>query len=107
MPTDGGPHRSNLEDRVRLVIVDSPDAAAPLVSALDAAEVVAWMWVEAERALYFSPRVLDLLGLPLEPQADLLRRFLHCVHLEDRQGPAWLLHRQMPDGSFECRYRFT
>jgi signal transduction histidine kinase len=107
MHADGRPHGSRLEDHVRLVIVDSPDGAAPMVSALDAADVGAWMWVEAERALYISPRVLDLLGLPLEPQADLLARFVRGIHPDD-QGPVFTLLRcQSPAGAFELRYRFT
>src|SRR5262245_4003684 len=107
MRGDGGPNGSRLEDGVRLIIVDSPDLAGPLVSALDVADVGAWMWVEAERALYFSPRLLDLLALPLEPQADLIRRFLHCIHPDDRKEPRTLLRCEAPAGAFEFRYRFT
>jgi signal transduction histidine kinase/CheY-like chemotaxis protein/PAS domain-containing protein len=99
-----GPH---LEGTVRLVIVNSPDAAAPLIGALDVAGIGAWMWVEAERALYFSPRVLDLLGLSPEPQASLLTRFFQCVHVDDQEPVRALLLGAREAGPFCIRYRFT
>jgi signal transduction histidine kinase len=107
MQSDGGPRGSRLEDRVRLIIVDSPEVAAPLVSVLDVADVGAWMWVETERALYLSARVLDLLGLPFEPQTDLLSRFIHGVHPDDQETVLTLLRRESPAGAFDLRYRFT
>jgi signal transduction histidine kinase/PAS domain-containing protein len=102
----GGNNGSDLHDRLRLVIVDSPDVAAPLVGALDMANVGAWMWVEAERALYFSPRVLDLLGLPHEPQAGLVTRFFQSIHPDDQEPVRTLLLGARPGGSFRIRYRF-
>lgn len=100
-------HNGFIEGELRLVIVDSPDAAAPLISALDAAAIGAWMWVEAEGSLYFSPGVLTLLGLELEPRSDLLRRFLRSVHEEDQPLVARLLRCEMPAGPFALRYRFA
>src|SRR5215510_8101891 len=98
MQGDGTAHPSRLEDRVRLVIVDSPDAAAPLIGALDVADVGAWMWRAAERALYFSPRVLDLLGLPLEPKGTLFERFFRGVHPDDQPSVRQLVSGQAPAG---------
>jgi signal transduction histidine kinase/PAS domain-containing protein len=98
---------NGVDDQLRLIIVDSPDVAAPLIGALDVADVGAWMWVEAERALYFSPGVLDLLGITREPRADLLTRFFHCVHLDDQEPVRDLLLRVAPEGPFRLRYRFT
>ena len=104
----GGPlNGSGVDDRLRLIIVDSPDVAAPLIDALDVADVGAWMWVEAERSLYFSPRVLDLLGLSPEPRADLLTRFFQSVHQEDQEPVRSLLLGSMSGGPFKIRYRFT
>ena len=103
----GGANGSRLEDQLRLIIVDSPDVAAPLVGALEVADVGAWMWVEAERALYFSPRVLTLLGLPIEPQATLLSRFFQAVHPDDQEPVRHLLLGSTPGGAFKIRYRFT
>jgi len=86
---------------VRLAVVESPDRVAPLVGALDAAGVGAWVWVEAEDTLYWSPRVAEILGIapddrPAAPEALLAR-----VHPDDRQpGPA------MFDETFLIRYRF-
>jgi signal transduction histidine kinase len=107
MQTDRGSHEPRLEDRLRLIVVDSPEVAAPLVSALDVAEVGAWMWVDAERALYFTPRVLELLGLPLEPRENLLARYLGGVYSDDQHAVATLLRCELPAGPLECRYRFT
>jgi PAS domain-containing protein len=107
MQTGGTHNGSSLDDQLRLIIVDSPDVAAPLIAALDVAEVGAWMWVEAERALYFSPRVLELLGLPHEPQADLLARFFQSVHADDQEPVRSLLLRERPEGPFRIRYRFS
>lgn len=105
----GGGHfnGSRLDDEIRLVIVESPDAAAPLINALDVADVGAWMWVEAENALYFSSRVLLLLGLAPEPRGDLLERFKKGICADDFAAVAQLLHRKAPAGAFELRYRFT
>jgi signal transduction histidine kinase len=105
--TGSGQNGFRLEDRLRLVIVDSPDVAAPLVSALDVAYIGAWMWVEAERALYFSPRVLDLLGVPVEPRGDLIARFFRGIHPDDQLPVRRLLAGQCPAGGFTLRYRFT
>jgi signal transduction histidine kinase/CheY-like chemotaxis protein/PAS domain-containing protein len=103
MPADGG---SRLED-LRLVIVDSPDVAAALIGSLDIADVGTWMWVEAEHALYVSPRVLDILGLTAGPQVDLIGQFRQGVHPGDKPAVFRLLGRQAPAGPFELRYRFT
>ena len=92
---------------MRLVIVDSPRAAGPLIGALDVADIGAWMWVEAERALYFSPRVLALLGIAADPRADMLTRFFHCVHPEDQEPVRTLLLGAAPGGPYQLRYRFT
>ncbi len=89
------------------MVVDSPDVAAALIGALDIADVGTWMWVEAERALYVSPRVLDILGLPAEPQADLIRGFQRGIHPDDEGALLPLLGRQAPTGAFALRYRFT
>jgi signal transduction histidine kinase/CheY-like chemotaxis protein len=107
MACDGSSLGARLEDPVRLIVVDSPDAAAPLVDALDVAGAGAWMWVEAERALYFSPGVLALLGLPLEPRADLVARFLRSVHPEDQPQVRPLVTRQQAAGTFRVQYRFS
>jgi signal transduction histidine kinase/CheY-like chemotaxis protein/PAS domain-containing protein len=106
--TVGGPsHGYRLNGDIRLVIVDSPDVAAPLVGALDVAGIGAWMWVEADNALYFSPRVLSLLGLALEPRANLLRRFIRAVHPEDQARVRRMFDREVPAGAYLERYRFT
>jgi signal transduction histidine kinase len=65
------------------------------------------MWVDAERALYFTPRVLELLGLPLEPRENLLARYLGGVYSDDQHAVATLLRCELPAGPLECRYRFT
>jgi signal transduction histidine kinase/PAS domain-containing protein len=107
MHTSGGGHNgSRLEDQLRLVIVESPHAAAPLIGALEVADVGAWMWVEAERALYFSPRVLELLGLAAEPRQDLLTRFSDCVHPDEREKVGRMLRGEVPAGPYKARYRF-
>ncbi len=106
MHTAGG-QNGFLEDQLRLVVVDSPDLAAPLIGALDVADIGAWMWVEAERALYFSPRVIELLGIEIEPRADLRARFLRGVHSDDQDAVGSLLRGQMPAGPFRLLYRFT
>ena len=98
---------SRLEDRARLIIVESPDMAAPLIDALDVADIGAWMWVEAERALYLSPRVLDLLGLSAVPHAELLTRFLDGIHADELAIVTRLVRRELDAGRFELRYRFT
>src|SRR5687767_1353951 len=103
----GRSNGSGLDDQIRLVIVNSPDIAAPLVNALEVADIGAWMWVEAENALYFSPRVLSLLGLDSAPQSDLLTRFVRGIHPDDRAGVRAVLDRRQPAGPFELRYRFT
>ena len=105
--TGGGYNGSGLEDRLRLIIVDSPDVAAPLVGALDVADIGAWMWVADERALYFSPGMFELLGLAREPRGDLLRRFVRSVHADDQGQIRGLLNGQMPGGRFRLRYRVT
>ena len=108
MPASGGGHNgSRLEDQLRLVIVDSPDVAAPLVSALDVADIGAWMWVEAERSLYFSPRVLALLGLAAEPRGNLMSRFFQGIHPDDQDTVRPLLRGEATAGPFRVRYRFT
>ena len=107
MHASGNHNGSGLDDPLRLVIVASPDAAAPLISALDVANVGAWMWVEAERALYFSPRVLDLLDLAPEPHDDLLTRFFGSVHADDQEAVRLLLLGAMPAGPFRMRYRYA
>jgi signal transduction histidine kinase/CheY-like chemotaxis protein/PAS domain-containing protein len=107
MTIGDAPRRSRIDGEVKLVIVDSPDVAAPIVGALEVAEIGAWMWVEAETALYFSPRVLRLLGLDLEPRADLLSRFLRAVHADDRAQVRLMLDREMAAGSYVVRYRFA
>ena len=86
MHSGGSPN--GLDHQLRLIIVDSPDVAAPLIDALDVADVGAWMWVEAERALYFSPRVLALLGIARGPKPDLLTRFFQWVHVDDQDQEA-------------------
>jgi signal transduction histidine kinase/CheY-like chemotaxis protein len=103
----GGGQNGSLEDQLRLIIVNSPDLAAPLVGALEVADIGAWMWVEAERALYFSPRVVHLLGIDLEPRADLMSRFLRAVHADHQEQVLPLLTGQLPAGPFRLRYRFT
>jgi signal transduction histidine kinase/CheY-like chemotaxis protein len=107
MHDDGSSGGARLEDPVRLIVVHSPDAAAPLIDALDVAGVGAWMWVEAERALYLSPGVLALLGMPLEPGASLVKRFLVSVHPDDQAAVKQLLAGRQPAGNFRLRYRFT
>jgi PAS domain-containing protein len=106
MKASGGQNGS-LEDQLRLVVVDSPDLAAPLIEALAVADIGAWMWVESERALYFTPRVLQLLGLDLEPRATLRERFLQGVHADDRDPIDRLVAGLTPAGPFRVRYRFT
>jgi PAS domain S-box-containing protein len=106
MKGNGGQNGS-LEDQLRLVVVDSPDLAAPLIEALDVADIGAWMWVDAERALYFTPRVLQLLGIELEPRTTLRERFLQGVHADDQDPVVDLLAGQTPAGPFRVRYRFT
>jgi signal transduction histidine kinase/PAS domain-containing protein/CheY-like chemotaxis protein len=103
----GSNNEPGLHDRLRLVVVDSPDVAAPLIGALEVADIGAWMWVEAERALYFSPQVLDLLGLPYEPQEEVLTRFFHGIHPDDQEPVRGLLLGARPGGRFRIRYRFT
>jgi PAS domain-containing protein len=105
--TGGGPNGSGLEDRLRLIIVDTPDVAAPLVRALDVADIGAWMWVVAERALYFSPGVFELLGLAREPASGLLRRFVGSVHVDDQSQVRALVNGHLPGGRFRLRYRVT
>ena len=107
MHADEDTRESRLEDRARLIIVESPDMAAPLIDALDVADIGAWMWVEAERALYLSPRVLDLLGLSAVPHAELLTRFLDGVHSDELAVVTRLVRRELDAGRFELRYRFT
>jgi signal transduction histidine kinase/PAS domain-containing protein len=107
MIVDGSAHGSGLDGGIRLVIVESPDLAAPLVGALDAADVGAWVWAESEHALYFSPRVLHLLGLALEGDRPLLSRFLDSIHADDRPEVRRLLQDQYPAGPFLLRYRVT
>jgi signal transduction histidine kinase/PAS domain-containing protein len=107
MHAGGGTDGSRLDHRLRLVIVASPDAAAPLIGALDVADVGAWMWVEAERALYFSPRMLGLLGLTADPAGDFLRRFVNGVHPDDQAPVRDLVNRRLAAGAFRIRYRFT
>lgn len=91
----------------RLVIVESPDVAAPLVGALDAADVGAWMWVEADHAFYFSPRMLDLLDLDRDGDRSLLSRFLHAIHPDDRELVRRMIDRELRHGPFLLRYRFA
>ena len=57
-----GPRSGSRLGAIRVVVVESPDLAAPLVGALDAADVGAWVWVEAENCLYWSPLIPNLLG---------------------------------------------
>ncbi|MBA3270209.1 MAG: response regulator [Acidobacteria bacterium] len=99
--------KSHLDNEIRLVIVESPDVAAPLVNALDVADIGAWMWVEAESALFVSPRVLVLLGLTAEPRADLPQRLWRGVHADDRSPIRELMDKRSPAGPFALRYRFT
>jgi signal transduction histidine kinase/CheY-like chemotaxis protein len=106
MSTGGPTYESRRNGEIRLVIVDSPDLAAPLVGALDVADIGAWMWVAGEGALYFSPGVLRLLDLPLHPTSDLLVRFLGCIHGEDQPAVRRLLAGEMAAGPFTLRYRF-
>jgi signal transduction histidine kinase len=106
MSVGGPPSGSRVDGDIRLVIVDSPDRAAPLVGALDAADVGAWVWVEDERALYFSPLVLELLDLERESDRPLLSRFLNGVHADDRDLVRSLITCDFPGGSFLLRYRF-
>jgi PAS domain S-box-containing protein len=103
----GGPSGSRLHGEIRLVIVESPDLAEPLVGALDVADVGAWVWIEADHALYLSPRVLDLLGLEREGERPLLARFLAAVHPDDRERVRELLECELPDGPFVIRSRFS
>ena len=70
----------------RLAVVESPDRAAPLVGALDAAEVGAWAWVEAEGTLYWSPQVPEILGVTSSVDDAPREAFLARVHPEDRAG---------------------
>jgi signal transduction histidine kinase len=105
MTVDGPTRGSRLDGGIRLVIVESPDLARPLVGALDAADVGAWVWSQAERALYFSPRVLHLLCLPLEGDRPLLSRFLSSIHADDRSEVRRMLEEQFPAGPFLLRYR--
>jgi two-component system cell cycle sensor histidine kinase/response regulator CckA len=101
----GGASGSRVDGDVRLVIVESPDLAAPLVDALDVADIGAWMWVEAENALYFSPRMLELLDLDRDGDRPLLSRFLSAIHPDDREPVRRLIDRELPEGPFELRHR--
>jgi len=101
----GGAPGSRVNDDLRLVIVESPDLAAPLVDALDVADIGAWMWVQAENALYFSPRMLELLDLDRDGDRPLLSRFLSAIHPDDREPVRWLIDRELPEGRFELRHR--
>jgi signal transduction histidine kinase len=101
----GGASGSRVDGDVRLVIVESPDLAAPLVDALDVADIGAWMWVEAENALYFSPRMLALLDLDRDGDRPLLSRFLSAIHPDDREPVRRLIDRELPEGPFELRHR--
>ena len=105
MSVGGPPSGSRLDGDIRIVVVDSPDLAAPLVGALDAAAVGAWVWVESERALFFSPLVLELLDLERESDRPLLSRFLSAIHTNDRDLIRRLLVCDFPEGSFLLRYR--
>jgi signal transduction histidine kinase/CheY-like chemotaxis protein len=107
MSVGGSPSGSRVDDDIRLVIVDSPDRAAPLVGALDAADVGAWVWIESERALYFSPRVLDVLDLERESDRPLLSRFLTAVHADDRDLVGRLVMCEFADGPFVLRHRLV
>src|SRR5687767_2484 len=99
-----GPQPGSRLGAIRLVVVESPDLAAPLVGALDAADVGAWVWVEAENCLYWSPRIPHLLGIdPHEP--DLLGTFLAMVHPDDRPGVAALIGRSLTEEFFILRFR--
>jgi PAS domain S-box-containing protein len=106
MTLDEPPRGSRLDGEIRLVIVDSPDLAAPLVGALDAAAVGGWVWVPGDGALYFSPRVLDILGLGLEPRHTLISRYLDAVHAADRAAVREVIECRAPAGPFVLRYRF-
>ena len=102
-PPPGG---SRLDGAIRLVIIEHPDLDAPLLGALNAAEIGAWAWVEADKCLYWSPRVVDLLGIELDPVDDLLSRFLRHVHRDDRPEVARMIAREWRGESFKLRFRF-
>lgn len=102
-PPPGG---SRLDGAIRLVIVETPDLAAPLVGALNAAEIGAWAWVEAEKCLYWSPPLVDILGIDVSPVHDLLSRFLRQIYPDDRSDVARLIKRQWSGDSFRLRFRF-
>jgi signal transduction histidine kinase len=106
MSVGGPPSGSRVDGDIRIVIVDSPDLAAPLVGALDAAGVGAWVWAESERALYFSPLVLDLLDLERDGDRPLLSRYLSAIHPDDRALALRLVLCDFPEGRFVLRYRF-
>jgi signal transduction histidine kinase/CheY-like chemotaxis protein/PAS domain-containing protein len=107
MHAGAGDDKTRLDDQLRLIIVDTPETAAPLIDALDVADIGAWVWVETERSLYFSSRVLSLLGLEAEPRHDLMTRFFAGVHPEDQEPVRTLLLGAMAAGPFTMRYRFA
>ncbi|MGE0040505.1 MAG: ATP-binding protein [Vicinamibacterales bacterium] len=99
-----GPGGRAAPHRFRIVVIESPDRAAPLVGALDAAEVGAWAWIEADATLHWSPQVAEILGLagdaPLADPVALHER----VHPDDRARLARALDESAD--SFFVRYRF-
>ncbi|MGE0039663.1 MAG: ATP-binding protein [Vicinamibacterales bacterium] len=90
----------------RLTVVRSPDSAAPLVGALDAAAVGAWVWVEADATLYWSPQVAEVLGVEAAGTDQAPGAFLARVHPDDRPRLRHLTSRDAADATFLVRYRF-
>src|SRR5688572_3530822 len=99
------PSGPRLAGAFRLAVVKSPDLAAPLIGALDAADVGAWVWVEAEGCLYWSPRIPDLLSFTTAGTDDLPSRFVKAVHHDDRSAVLALIAGDWQGDSFQMRFR--